>query len=188
MKANAKKHTLTLLTVLLLAPLAALHAADAIAAKKPNIIFILTDDQGYGDVGRHGHPLLKTPNLDALHDQSVRFEKFYVSPSCSPTRAALMTGMHEFRNGVTPTTITTLSDLRRECKRIVSDGYSTDFAEADEGIHCIAGPIRDGTQRMVGTLWITGPAKRLPKAKFRELGMLVKAAGDRISRRIGEMT
>lgn len=77
-----------------------LHAAAA----RPNILFILTDDQGYGDVGRHGHPLLKTPNLDALHDQSVRFEKFYVSPSCSPTRAALMTGMHEFRSGVTHTT------------------------------------------------------------------------------------
>ena len=97
------KTTFTLLAALLLAPLAALHAAGG-AAKKPNIVFILTDDQGYGDVGRHGHPLLKTPNLDALHDQSVRFEKFYVSPSCSPTRAALMTGMHEFRNGVTHTT------------------------------------------------------------------------------------
>jgi arylsulfatase A-like enzyme len=98
------KLAFTLLTTLLLAPLAALHAADAVPAKKPNIIFILTDDQGYGDMGRHGHPLLKTPNLDALHDQSVRFEKFYVSPSCSPTRAALLTGMHEFKNGVTHTT------------------------------------------------------------------------------------
>ena len=70
---------------------------------KPNIIFILTDDQGYGDLGRHGHPLLKTPHTDRLHDESVRFDNFYVSPSCSPTRAALMTGMHEFRNGVTHT-------------------------------------------------------------------------------------
>lgn len=78
--------------------------AAAADARKPNIVFILTDDQGYGDVGKHGHPLLKTPNLDALHDQSVRFEQFYVSPSCSPTRAALLTGMHEFRNGVTHTT------------------------------------------------------------------------------------
>ena len=78
--------------------------AAAADASKPNIVFILTDDQGYGDVGKHGHPLLKTPNLDALHDQSVRFEQFYVSPSCSPTRAALLTGMHEFRNGVTHTT------------------------------------------------------------------------------------
>ena len=70
---------------------------------KPNIIFILTDDQGYGDLGRHGHPILKTPNLDRLFDESVRFDNFYVSPSCAPTRAALMTGMHEFRNGVTHT-------------------------------------------------------------------------------------
>ncbi|MBK8035989.1 MAG: arylsulfatase [Verrucomicrobiaceae bacterium] len=81
-----------------------LQAAGEAAQTRPNIIFILTDDQGYGDVGKHGHPLLKTPNLDALHDQSVRFEKFYVSPSCSPTRAALLTGMHEFKNGVTHTT------------------------------------------------------------------------------------
>ena len=70
---------------------------------RPNIIFILTDDQGYGDLGQHGHPLLKTPNLDRLYNESIRFDRFYVSPSCSPTRAALMTGMHEFRNGVTHT-------------------------------------------------------------------------------------
>lgn len=71
--------------------------------KQPNIIIVLTDDQGYGDIGRHGHPLLKTPNMDKLYDQSVRFDNFYVSPSCSPTRASLLTGMHEFRNGVTHT-------------------------------------------------------------------------------------
>jgi arylsulfatase A-like enzyme len=97
------KHTILKLTTLLLAPLAALHAADAVPAKKPNIIFILTDDQGYGDLSSHGHPLLKTPNIDALGQSSVRFDNFYVSPSCSPTRAALFTGMHEFKNGVTHT-------------------------------------------------------------------------------------
>ncbi len=75
----------------------------ASAADQPNILFILTDDQGYGDLGRHGHPLLRTPNLDKLSDESVRFDNFYVSASCSPTRAALMTGMHEFQNGVTHT-------------------------------------------------------------------------------------
>ncbi|NDV62077.1 sulfatase-like hydrolase/transferase [Puniceicoccales bacterium CK1056] len=73
------------------------------AADQPNILFILTDDQGYGDVQKHGHPYLETPHIDRLHDESVRFDNFYVSPSCSPTRAALMTGMHEFRNGVTHT-------------------------------------------------------------------------------------
>ena len=70
---------------------------------RPNVIFILTDDQGYGDTSGNGHPLLKTPNFDRLRNEGVRFENFYVSPSCSPTRAALLTGMHEFRNGVTHT-------------------------------------------------------------------------------------
>lgn len=78
-------------------------AQSAQEEQRPNIIFILTDDQGYGDLGRHGHPLLKTPHIDRLHDESVRLDNFYVSPSCSPTRAALLTGMHEFRSGVTHT-------------------------------------------------------------------------------------
>jgi arylsulfatase A-like enzyme len=78
-------------------------AAAAAKPARPNVLFILTDDQGYGDLERHGHPLLKTPHLNRLHDESVRFDNFYVSPSCAPTRAALLTGMHEFRNGVTHT-------------------------------------------------------------------------------------
>ena len=100
---DAMKHILTLLTALLLAPLAALPAAEAAKASKPNILFILTDDQGYGDVGRQGNPILKTPNMDALHDQSVRFTDFCVSSSCSPTRASLMSGMFNLRTGVTHT-------------------------------------------------------------------------------------
>lgn len=70
---------------------------------KPNFIFILTDDQGYGDVSRHGNPVLRTPNMDRLHDESVKFNDFCVSPSCSPSRCALMTGKHEFKSGVTHT-------------------------------------------------------------------------------------
>jgi arylsulfatase A-like enzyme len=70
---------------------------------RPNIIFILTDDQGYGDFSCHGNPILKTPNLDRLHDEGVRFTDFHVSPTCAPTRSALITGRHEFRNGVTHT-------------------------------------------------------------------------------------
>ena len=77
--------------------------ASALAAQKPNIVFILTDDQGYGDISAHGNPILKTPNLDRLHAESVRFTDFHVSPTCAPTRAALLTGRHEFRNGVTHT-------------------------------------------------------------------------------------
>src|SRR5262245_40103291 len=70
---------------------------------RPNIILLLTDDQGYGELGCHGNPVLQTPNLDRLHKESVRFTDFHVSPTCSPTRCALMTGRHEFRSGVTHT-------------------------------------------------------------------------------------
>jgi arylsulfatase A-like enzyme len=77
--------------------------AAALEARRPNIIFVLTDDQGYGDLSCHGNPILKTPNLDRLHDEGVRFTDFHVSPTCSPTRSALMTGRHEFKNGVTHT-------------------------------------------------------------------------------------
>jgi arylsulfatase A-like enzyme len=80
-----------------------LAAASPHAGSRPNIIFILTDDQGYGDLSAHGHPVLKTPNLDRLHREGVRFTDFHVSPTCAPTRSALLTGRHEFKNGVTHT-------------------------------------------------------------------------------------
>jgi arylsulfatase len=80
-----------------------LSAAEPLAGKKPNIVFILTDDQGYGDISAHGNPVLKTHNLDKLHAQGVRFTDFHVSPTCAPTRSALLTGRHEFKNGVTHT-------------------------------------------------------------------------------------
>ncbi|MCA9049111.1 MAG: arylsulfatase [Planctomycetaceae bacterium] len=73
------------------------------AAERPNIIVMMTDDQGYAPVGRHGHPWLKTPNMDRLYDTSTRFTRFLVAPTCSPTRSALMTGRHPMRNGVTHT-------------------------------------------------------------------------------------
>lgn len=60
----------------------------------------MTDDQGYGDLGCHGNPVIKTPNLDRLYTQSVRLTDFHVSPTCSPTRAALMTGHYCNRTGV----------------------------------------------------------------------------------------
>ena len=77
--------------------------ADTLAGSRPNIVLIITDDQGYAPIGRHGHPWLQTPHLDRLYDTSVRFTRFLVSPTCSPTRSALMTGRHAMRNGVTHT-------------------------------------------------------------------------------------
>ena len=74
-----------------------------LAGKRPNIVLVITDDQGYGQMGSHGHPWIKTPNLDALREQSTYFSAFHVSPTCAPTRAALMTGRHPMKNGVTHT-------------------------------------------------------------------------------------
>ncbi len=72
-------------------------------ARRPNIILVMPDDVGYGDFACHGNPIIKTPNIDKLHRQSVRFTDFHVSPTCAPTRAALLTGRHEFKSGVTHT-------------------------------------------------------------------------------------
>ena len=71
----------------------------AVAQARPNVIIVLTDDQGYGDLSCHGNPTLKTPNLDRLHGQSVRLTDFHVSPMCTPTRSQLMTGRDALDNG-----------------------------------------------------------------------------------------
>ncbi|MFQ6098156.1 MAG: sulfatase-like hydrolase/transferase, partial [Armatimonadota bacterium] len=71
--------------------------------RRPNVVLILTDDQGYGDVGCHGNDKIRTPNLDRLCEESVEFTQFYVSPVCSPTRASLMTGRYNYRTGVVDT-------------------------------------------------------------------------------------
>ena len=73
--------------------------ADATGVK-PNVVLVITDDQGYGDLSCHGNPVLKTPNLDRLHDESVRLVDYHVAPTCSPTRAALVTGRWTNRTGV----------------------------------------------------------------------------------------
>ena len=84
---------------------ALLGAGNALAEKpkRPNIIYVMTDDQGYGDIAAHGNRVIRTPTLDRLHAESVRLTEFHASPTCSPTRAAFMTGRHEFRSGVTHT-------------------------------------------------------------------------------------
>jgi len=65
----------------------------------PNVILIITDDQGYGDLGCHGNPVARTPHLDALHDDSVRLSDFHAAPMCTPTRGQLLTGIDAARNG-----------------------------------------------------------------------------------------
>jgi arylsulfatase A-like enzyme len=70
------------------------------APARPNVIVILTDDQGYGDLACHGNTMIRTPNLDRLYGESVRLTDYHVDPTCAPTRAALMTGRYSTRTGV----------------------------------------------------------------------------------------
>lgn len=67
---------------------------------KPNVILIVTDDQGYYDVGRNGNKLIDTPNLDAMYDNSIRLEDYHTDPMCAPTRASILTGQYSMRVGV----------------------------------------------------------------------------------------
>ena len=66
----------------------------------PNVILIMSDDQGWGDLSQHGNPNVRTPNIDRLAAEGVAFDRFFVSPVCSPTRAELLTGRHHVRGGV----------------------------------------------------------------------------------------
>lgn len=83
--------------LLLLGILATSSAAAATEGDRPNVVIIMTDDQGFGDLGIQGHPVLKTPRIDALAAESATVGAFYVHPVCTPTRAALFTGRHPQR-------------------------------------------------------------------------------------------
>ncbi|MHC4455940.1 MAG: sulfatase-like hydrolase/transferase [Planctomycetota bacterium] len=98
------------------------------SANRPNVILVITDDQGYGDLACHGNPVIYTPNLDKLHASSVRLTDFHVSPTCSPTRASVMTGRYCNRTGVWHT-IMGRSLLRRDevtmADVFAANGYRT---------------------------------------------------------------
>lgn len=72
-------------------------------SEKPNIIFVMTDDQGYPVLGAHGHPWIKTPELDKMYANSIRFDSFMMGSTCAPSRAGIMAGVHSIKNGVTHT-------------------------------------------------------------------------------------
>jgi arylsulfatase len=94
------KHlNLSLLIGLTSTMIAAAHAAEPVHPGRPNVIILMTDDNGYGDLSCHGNPVLKTPNFDRLHDQSIRLTDFHVAPMCTPTRSQLITGKDALHNG-----------------------------------------------------------------------------------------
>ena len=93
--------------------------------KTPNIILVMTDDQGYGDISAHNSPDVLTPNMDKLKSQAISLDDFQASPTCAPTRSAIMTGRDPFKNGITHTILerermtlkaTTLPQVLREAE------------------------------------------------------------------------
>ncbi len=74
-------------------------SCDLVAGERPNLLLILTDDQGYGDLAFHGNEKIDTPVMDRLARESARFERFMVCPLCSMTRATLLTGRYNLRTG-----------------------------------------------------------------------------------------
>jgi arylsulfatase A-like enzyme len=90
-----------LIAALSLFVVASPFAAKINAAERPNIILVMADDQGWGDMAYNGHEIIKTPNFDAAAATGLRFDRFYAAaPVCSPTRASVMTGRHPNRMGV----------------------------------------------------------------------------------------
>jgi arylsulfatase A-like enzyme len=90
----------TVTAAAILACLQAFCGVAMAAIERPNVVLVLTDDQGYGDLGVHGNEQIVTPHLDRFAREGVRFSRFYVSPVCAPTRASLMTGRNYYRTGV----------------------------------------------------------------------------------------
>ena len=127
--------------------------AGVAIAEKPNVVVVMTDDQGYGDLSVHGNPVLRTPNLDRLHAQSVRFTDFHVSPFCTPTRAALMTGRYAARTGAYRTSHGSTAIHPREvtmAQVFAANGYRTGlFGKWHLGDNYPSRPIDKGFQHAV---------------------------------------
>ncbi len=126
----------------------------AISQTKPNVILILSDDQGWGDLSLHGNPWLKTPNLDNLAKSGQRFTNFYVSPLCAPTRAGILTGRYHLKTGVVSvskgleimdTGETTLAEVFK------ANGYATGiFGKWHNGQHYPNRPNDQGFDEFLG--------------------------------------
>ena len=122
--------------------------------ESPNILLIMTDDQGYGDLGCHGNEKIDTPVLDRLASQSVRFDRFFVSPYCTPTRAALMTGRYPLRTGAAAVTrgLETVRPEEVTIAEVLRDaGYATGcFGKWHIGEHYPSHPNGQGFDEYFG--------------------------------------
>jgi len=135
-----------------LAALVAIGKSDA--AERPNVVLIMTDDQGYGDLGFHGNEKIDTPVLDRLARESVRFDRFFVCPYCTPTRAALLTGRYPLRTGAASVT-RGLETVRSEevtiAEVLKAAGYATGcFGKWHVGEHYPNHPNGQGFEEFFG--------------------------------------
>lgn len=134
-------HTnVAMLTIALSCGLSATLAwARAPSPARPNVLLIITDDQGYGDLSIHGNPHVRTPHIDRLGNSGVRFDRFFVSTFCAPTRAALLTGRWPLRTGCHGVT------HNREAMRTAEVTLAEAFGEAGYNTACI-GKWHNGEQ------------------------------------------
>lgn len=143
-------------TILLLVALlaAGFRPAFDTLSQTPNIVLIVSDDQGWGDVHTHGNSDIDTPTLDRLARDGARFERFFVSPVCAPTRASLLTGRHHLRTGVHGVTRgyetmraeeVTIGEIFRDA------GYATGlFGKWHNGRHYPQDPVGQGFDTFFG--------------------------------------
>jgi arylsulfatase A-like enzyme len=131
--------------------------AAAFGAEPPNVLIVITDDQGFGDLGAHGNPIIKTPRLDAFAKQSVWLKNFYVCPVCSPTRSSILTGQYNYRTGIVDTYLgrsLMRSDVKTLPEYLTAAGYRTGlFGKWHLGDNY---PLRPEDRGFQETLWCQG--------------------------------
>lgn len=124
------------------------------SARKPNVLLMLTDDQGFGDLSLYGNKQLSTPNMDRLAKESASFDRFFVSPVCAPTRASLLSGRYHLRTGVTGVTRGTETMRSNEvtlAEIFKRNGYSTGcFGKWHNGAHYPEHPNAQGFDEFIG--------------------------------------
>jgi arylsulfatase A-like enzyme len=140
----------------LLSSLVALLPLTAFAAP-PNVLVVITDDQGWGDLGAHGNPVVKTPKIDAFAKESAWLKNFYVCPVCSPTRSSLLTGQYNYRVGIVDTFIgrsMMRTDATTLAQHLAGAGYRTGlFGKWHLGDNY---PLRPEDRGFQETLWSQG--------------------------------
>ena len=150
-----RSHRITVcMTVGVIEAVACAASISAAEAERPNVVLIMTDDQGWGDVRSHGNERIDTPAHDRLASEGARFDRFYVSPVCAPTRASLLSGRYHLRSGVHGVT-RAYETMRSEEVTIAeilrSAGYATGcFGKWHNGFHFPYHPNGQGFEEFVG--------------------------------------